>query len=399
MHQPGSLESGVIISNIFAFRWAMGAGTRAATLLYKVNDDRAADLAEAEVAAGGGGAFIQSSTGAPESRNRWKRFFSGHADLWDDGYSWVRVGLLFWSDQIFYEYPEHLAIVRRLVQIFAETQVPFDIITEEDLHRVTQYDVVIAPMLRYLDASEIGVLIGYAQQGGRLVVVEPFGIEDKYAQPREPDALMNVCSTASDSRTVACDRGQVLRLSQDNVPARRSDLWCLMEERASAFVLAQEFLDKARRADLEKGIDLGPKFVRQLEESLGLQLRWCPLHTDPGVYVHAYRLPPKRGHAEKLVVHVVNYRVPILLEKEVSEGGDAVWSPVTKSGEPVISRDLSIAVPLPPAMNVKHVQALSPTDQVGAVKCNIEENCVILTINELEIYQALVVELEASSSE
>ena len=53
MQQPGTLESGVILSNVFAFRWAMGAGTRGGTLLYQATTDGAADLAYAEAAAGG----------------------------------------------------------------------------------------------------------------------------------------------------------------------------------------------------------------------------------------------------------------------------------------------------------------------------------------------------------
>ncbi len=58
-------------------------------------------------------------------------FFAEHADLWQGGTSWARVGLLFWNDQVFYEHTAHLAMVHRLVQVLAEAQVPFDLVTEE----------------------------------------------------------------------------------------------------------------------------------------------------------------------------------------------------------------------------------------------------------------------------
>ncbi len=396
MPQVGSLESGVIISNIFAFRWAMGAGTRAGTLLYKVNDDRAADLAEAEVAAGGGGAFIQPGLGAPESRKRWKRFFSDHADLWDDGSSWARVGLLFWSDQVFYEYPEHDAMTRRLVHVFSENQVPFDIITEENREDLAKYDMIVAPKLRYLDDSQISRLFDYANQGGSLVLIEPFATEDKLARPR-PNGPMNKIAFPSDGFQAAhYGKGQVLRLRDEDVPARLSDQWCLMEERAGSFPRAKDYLERARKSDLQQGIDLGGKFIGRLEASLKLPLRWCPPETNPGVYVHAYRLPAKQGRPDRIVAHLVNYRVPILLDKGAAEGEDAIWVTKTKSEQPTVIRKLRIEIPLLSGMKVKQVQALSPTEKPSSVKWTNQANFASLIADGLEIYQALLMELGAS---
>ena len=189
MPQPGSLESGAIISNIFGFRWAMAAGTRVGTLLYQSTDDFAADLSNAEAAAGGGGAFIQAGTGAPESRRRWKKFFSDYANLWDNGESAACAGVLFWSDQVFYEFPEHFAVAKRLVHILSETQVPFDLIVEDSLAQLNRYDLVFAPMLRYLSDDQIAQLLEYARTGGNLVIIEPFGTEDQHARPRQGSVL------------------------------------------------------------------------------------------------------------------------------------------------------------------------------------------------------------------
>jgi len=389
VNQVGSLESGVIISNIFATRWAMAAGTRAGTLLYHVTDDRAADLAHAEIAAGGGGAFIQCGLSAPESRKRWKRFFSDHADLWDDGRSWAQVGVLFWSDQVFYENSEHLAMTHALVHILSESQIPFDMITEENIRGIYQYKVVIAPRLQYLNTTQIETLIDYVNQGGNLIIIEPFGTEDKYAKPRQTDPLANLCSVTNEFKCVPYGQGKFLRLESDHVPKRQSDLWCLMEERANEFISARNFLNNARQTDLEKGVDLGPKFIQKIEELLGLKLSWCPIETDAGVHIHAYLLPSKCGRPERLVVHAVNYRTPILVE----EKGDKTEAVVTKSGKPLILKDIRIAVPLPSSANGKSVEVFSPTDQLNSVKWSIKGNRVIVIIDRLKIYQIVVIEL------
>ena len=391
MQQPGSLESGVILSNIFAFRWAAAAGTRAGTLLYRVADDRAADLAEAEVAAGGGGAFIQAALAAPESRHRWSGFFAGHADLWDGGTSWARMGVLFWNDQTFYESPEHLSMVHRLVNILSETQVPFDLITQEGLYTLPRYDAVMAPCLRYLDTTQIDQLINYARMGGHLVIIEPFGTSDLYAQPRSPDPLAHVCPVAA-PEPASYGKGRVLRLAACMVPERSSEFWRLMEERANDFPRAQETLNQARREESARGADMGQDFIGRLEQAMGVPLRWCPPTTGPRVYIHAYHLPAKPGRPERLVVHAVNYGVPIVPATRGARGPGN--SGATKAGRPAAVHRLQISVPLPPARTVAAIEALSPTEQAGIAGWSQTDDRVTLTLDRLKIYAAGVIALE-----
>ena len=397
MQQPGSLKSGVILSNIFAFKWAMAAGTRAGPLLYGVTDDRAADLAEAEVAAGGGGAFIQGGLAAPESRKRWKQFFTEHGDLWDEGISYARVGVLFWSDQVYYEYPEHFSAVHALVRILSETQTPFDLITEEGTGQLGRYDVVIAPRLPYLDDRQIAVLVDYAEQGGNLVIIDPFGTKDKHCRARTELSLDNGQSDAYGFRHVPCDGGRILRLDPELVPKRRSDFHCLMEERSNAFIPMREYLNGARQADLENGVDLGLRFVTRLEKSLETTLRWCPSNTDAGVYVHPYRLPRREDRSDRVVVHLVNYRLPIRRGEGVDEEDTSQWFDSTKTGDPSAAVDLRITVPLPPRSEVKGVATLSPTDETSPVSWEILNGSIAVTVPRLEIYQTLTIDLELDS--
>jgi len=392
--QPGTLESGAIISNIFAFRWSMGGGTKAGTLLYKVTDDVAADLAEAEVAAGGGGAFIQAGTSAPESRRRWKRFFAEHPDLWDNGESWCDVGLCFWSDQVFYEFPEHFATARALVHILSENQIPFDIITEEGFDSLFRYGTVIVPNLRFLSKKQIDSFLEFVGEGGRLVVVEPFGTEDKCARPRDENPLDDIAPLTNGFKAIEFNRGKIVRLQPEQVPKRLSDQWCLMEERSNSFALAREYINKARERDLENGVDLGAGFVDSLERALDTPLRWCPQGTDAGLYISAYLMPPSVYRGERLVIHAVNYRVPVLLDKQ---GDDPVWSVSSRAGEPHLQKGIRITVPLPDGAKVDGIRTLSPTDETLLTEGTVEGDSVTLELNTLRIYQAIEIDLDRSN--
>jgi len=389
MLQPGRLETGAIISNIFAFRWAMAAGTRAGTLLYKTTSERAADLSEAEAAAGGGGAFIQGGLYAPESRRRWKKFFNEHAGLWDRGTSCAGVGLLYWNDQVFYEYPEHNAITHRLVHILAESQIPFDMVTEQNLGRLSAYKVVIAPMLRYLDDAQVEAILRYVRNGGKLVVVDPFATEDKWARPRAANPFGKDLLASG-----AFGAGRLLRLGSDEVPSRSSDYWSLMEERGNAFLLAREYLNRAREADIAAGVDFGTRFVRRMEKELQFKLRWCPEQTDPALYVHAYHIEGHQQRPERMVVHLVNYHIPIVVEKGMNDQGEMTWSSVTKSGEPVPSEHVQITVPLPHGCRARRIQASSPVEPVGPVKYQNLDGRVLLNIKIVKLYQAIAIDLE-----
>jgi hypothetical protein len=394
MNQVGMLESGVILSNIFAFKWAMAAGTRGGPLLYKVQDDRAADLAHAEVAAGGGGTFIQPGLGAPQSRLRWKNFFKEYSYLWDNGISFADVGMLYWSDQMFYENSDHLASARAFIHILSENQIPFDIITEENLLGIHHYKFLIAPKLLYLDESQISSLLEYAQQGGNLIIVRPFGTEDKQAQRMDNDILEEISPGKKMITATEHGQGTIIWLDPNDFPKRQSDLWCLLEERANAFGLARQFLNNARRKDLNSGIDLGSGFIKNLEKLLKSKLRWCPVNTPASIYVNAYLLPAHYGYSEKIVVHVVNYNVPITIEKEAGKDEDQIWQTRTKSGKPVSVQNLKISIPLSRDRKVSEINSYSPTDKRQQIKWAIRGEDIELIIDTLEIYQAIVLEIE-----
>jgi len=394
MNQNGILESGVILSNIFAFKWAMAAGTRAGSLLYKVKDDQAADLAEAEVAAAGGGAFIQPGTGAPLSRLRWKKFFAEHANFLQNGESWVKAGLFFWSDQAFYENTAHLATSRALAHIFSENQVPFDIVTEENLAGIGNFRLLVVPCLRYMSTEQIEALSNYTKGGGRLLIIPPFASEDKQGFKQPARILSRPVRGQTGNTAVKYGKGLILWLDAGEIPSRRSDFWVLMEERGNDFSAARRYLNAAREKDLAEGIDMGPAFIKRIERDLQMKLRWCAEETDDALYLHAYRILAQNGEKEKIVLHTVNYHMPIRLEKEAGENEDPVWINETRSGAPVPVRNLNITMPLPPGKKVISVFSKSPTDNNQKIDWQQVGDSILIKLDSVKIYRVIVVEVE-----
>jgi hypothetical protein len=146
--------------------------------------------------------------------------------------------------------------------------------------------------------------------------------------------------------------------------------------------------------DLNNDIDLGSGFIQNLEKLLKLKLRWCPINTPAGIYVHAYLLPAQYGQSEKIAVHIVNYGIPIIMEKEAVKNEDQIWETRTKSGKPVTVQNLRINIPVSLDRKISAVTSYSPTDKRQEIKWATKGEEVELIIDSLEIYQAIVLEIE-----
>jgi hypothetical protein len=166
---------------------------------------------------------------------------------------------------------------------------------------------------------------------------------------------------------------------------------------AGAIFCAREYLNKARLADLAGKVDLGPRFVQRLEQALDIRLRWCPASTDSGVYVRAYQSSSDNSGAPRMIVHVVNYRVPIEVKAARERGANAMGAFVSRAGAPHTQRRLHITVPLPPGMVVKAIDAFSPTEPPSPVSWKMEGDSAAIEIRRVQIYQALVVTMAKKS--
>ena len=295
---------------------------------------------------------------------------------------------------MFYENTAHLAACHALAHIFSENQIPFDIVTEENLAGISNYHLLVVPRLRYMSAEQIEVLSTYTKAGGRLLIISPFASEDKQGFKQPANILIRPAAGQAGKAAVKHGKGLILWLDADDVPSRLSDFWALMEERGNDFSAARRYLNAAREKDLADGVDLGPAFIKRIERDLQMKLRWCAEETDDALYLHAYRQLAENGEKEKIILHAVNYHMPIRLVKEAGENEDPVWVNETRSAAPVPVRDLNITMPLPPDKKVISVFSESPTDNNQKIEWQQTGNSIKLAIDSLKIYRAIVLEMD-----
>ena len=102
----------------------------------------------------------------------------------------------------------------------------------------------------------------------------------------------------------------------------------------------------------------------------------------------------ENGEKEKIILHAVNYHMPIRLVKEAGENEDPVWVNETRSAALVPVRDLNITMPLPPDKKVISVFSESPTDNNQKIEWQQTGNSIKLAIDSLKIYRAIVLEMD-----
>jgi hypothetical protein len=105
-------------------------------------------------------------------------------------------------------------------------------------------------------------------------------------------------------------------------------------------------------------------------------------------------LPAQYGQSEKIAVHLVNYGIPIIMEKEAGKNEDQIWETRTKSGKPVTVQNLKINIPVSLDRKISTVTSYSPTDKRQQIKWATKGENIELIIDTLEIYQAIVLEVQ-----
>jgi len=352
MQQPGLLFNEVVVDYLFHHKWAEAAGTRGCVLVYKVQDEHAAELANAEAAAGGsGGAFIQPGIAAPEARLKYRTFFEGNRALFEGNVSYADVGVAFFFDQTYYENLENLRETYQLVLHFADNHVLFDLVTEQNFDSIDKYRVVVLPDIRFMSDQQIARAELYAAQGGGLIIIGEAATRYMNARTRlqpgfqhlfdaiEPDEN-GVKVRRLGAGTIAwCQDPRVL------VPERRADMFNLMEERANALYDAMEYVE--RRLRIEETV---PALILDyIREIVGEEIAVAGPDVPRSLRLSAYEVPGESGQ-KRLVVHLVNYNLPIEVDTERSLGDPEtgeVWRIYSKSLPAISARDVDVSIKLP----------------------------------------------------
>ncbi|HPA19746.1 MAG TPA: hypothetical protein PLU30_18500 [Verrucomicrobiae bacterium] len=308
------------------------------TIPHLVLNAEAARLGMAECAAfsGGGGFLVPPRFDVyHDALNDYREFIESHPDLYAD--------LLPWSDTVVLALPEqgwlgnraHLAAVQRLTPALAEAHVRFEFASESRLDADPWADaqVVAAPGVSILADRHLKGLAKFVSGGGTLLVSGSLGEKDEFLRPRTAWlGPLGALAGLADGQAVAAGKGRLARAER--------------EEDFAAF------LGQA-----------GIKLSRGDGKSTG------------GVRLAAYRSPEQ----QRLVVHLVNYLVPLGVEAP----------PVEEV------RDLTADLPLPPGRRVAGFRVLSP-DQPSPVEAKVTEAGGIARINisRLRIYAVAEVVLK-----
>ena len=156
-----------------------------------------------------------------------------------------------------------------LTDHLSETHMLFDYVSEARLKQTVleRYATVVAPDLRLVSDEQLNSIAEYVNHGGHLVVIGDFATQDEALTVRQPGSSeWSPLMTADLGKTLRCGRGKVTRC------ARAESLRSVLGNGASVLTCPNK--------------DLAPH-----------------------VKVNAFRAPC--GASGRIVVHVVNYNVPL----------------------------------------------------------------------------------------
>ena len=182
---PGRIAPGAIHDYALQFKQCLAHGVRPALLPY-LKGEKNGTMAYAEIAASGGGAFVEPFIGYPGLRKSYRALFHGYAEYFDGLKPWSQVGLLYDTDETHFENDVHIYDGMRMARALLDSHIQFDVILKKDLlsDRLRQYETVILPSVSRLSDRACKALLSYAEDGGHLVVTGDTATHDELDRER-----------------------------------------------------------------------------------------------------------------------------------------------------------------------------------------------------------------------
>ena len=167
---PGKLAQDDYRDCQLEYKYALANGTSPVILAYGRYDAAITELALAEAAASGGGAFVELGYAHPEIRKRYRDFYARYPELFEGLESLAQVALIYRFNELHLENPAHLRHLHHLKKGLLDGHVLFDILRERDLARLSRYRVALLPQALYLEEPEAEALAGWVRAGGNLIL-------------------------------------------------------------------------------------------------------------------------------------------------------------------------------------------------------------------------------------
>lgn len=320
MQQPGRFGVDRISSNTIEYKYALAHDVQGVVLLYYAGDRNGISLANAEAAAGGGGAFVQPGFREAETMRFWGEWFKRHRDRYDGLSSLHDVGIVFLADEMYWDNRPHVEAVYRLSQALSENHVLFDFIVDPAMAPdiLRSFAAVIVPEAQHLSEAAMASLLRYAERGGRVIVVGRSGVSDEQGNKHGKTLREELAPTGKVMLWV--DAVDAL------VPVRGKELFDLTEEQYNDMEIITALPDRVsspQEAQEARNVPL----VTALEVLTGRSLRFLSEGAPYTLRTTAFSDPTEH----RTMVHLVNYDLPILGKQ--------------KSGTPIPAHDIRIRMP------------------------------------------------------
>jgi hypothetical protein len=310
------------------------------TLPHLVMNANAARLGMAECGAfsGGGGFLLRPDFGVyHDALNEFRRFFETRPQLSVGMDSYAQVGVLAFAEQGWLGNGGHIAAVRSLTDALTEAHVLIDYVSESMFgdERLERYSTLVAADLQYVSDAQLRAVAEYVRNGGHLVTVRKFATHDEATAERDPQE-------ADVGPLLAVPPGQTQERGQGRVTC------CATIE------------------DVPSALGATAPVLSCADEQLGAHVK-----------VNAFRTLDEEP--ARIVVHVVNYNVPLGVE----------------APEPEPIERVELAVPLPEGSGVASATGHAPGEREPVwVDVEVRDGTAHVSLPALGIYR--VVELKLS---
>ena len=153
------------------YKLGLAEGVRPVIFPWKQDGAPVIELAHAEAAAGGGGAFVQGGYSLPNARKVYRDLYTRRSELFRGLKSLAHIGLAFFFKQSLMENPEHLRLLYPIREALGREHFLWDILTEDGVtrERLKKYQVVIVPDGIILEDEFRATLQAHVVAGGAVL--------------------------------------------------------------------------------------------------------------------------------------------------------------------------------------------------------------------------------------
>jgi hypothetical protein len=286
----------LVYDNILQYKYALAIGIKPVVLNYMAQDEASCKLANFEVLAGGGGAFVQPGIQAYSVVTKLRHFVKRHGELLESLQEKADVALVFLKDQHIRGNLDHLVQVYHIRRYLSDQHYAFSLLVGNHVNAYTlsRFKAIIMPQAKYISMDKVKDLLEYVKQGGLLITTDETGKFDEKGCVASPPADLL-------QQNLKYGKGRIVNIQfKELIPTRDFELFMLSEKEANDWSVV---LAKCKEAH-ETGLDIprGSNRLKGLLESASVMpiLEQAPLTLRVNIF----------SMNNLITIHLINYTLP-----------------------------------------------------------------------------------------